>query len=106
MNQINLNKLTLTELIQLQQEIPKAISKAKKAEKNNVIKQIETIAAEAGFDLEEILALKKEAKPKRKVKPKYRNPDDPKQTWTGRGRRPKWVEQHLLMHGTLDDILI
>ena len=25
------------------------------------------------------------------VAPKYRNPKDPSQTWTGRGRRPTWI---------------
>lgn len=27
----------------------------------------------------------------RKVKPKYRNPDDRSETWTGRGRMPLWM---------------
>lgn len=26
----------------------------------------------------------------RKVAPKYRNPDNPEQTWTGRGKAPLW----------------
>jgi DNA-binding protein H-NS len=25
------------------------------------------------------------------VAPKYANPDDPSQTWTGRGRGPNWL---------------
>ena len=25
------------------------------------------------------------------VTPKYRNPDDPSQTWAGRGLRPRWL---------------
>lgn len=39
------------------------------------------------------------------AKPKYRNPADSAQTWTGRGRMPKWVEA---MHtaGTLDSAKI
>ncbi len=28
----------------------------------------------------------------RKVAPKYRNPANPAQTWTGRGRTPAWVQ--------------
>lgn len=28
----------------------------------------------------------------RKVAPKYRNPANPEQTWTGRGRTPTWVQ--------------
>ena len=26
-----------------------------------------------------------------KVKPKYRNPDNPRETWSGRGRAPRWL---------------
>ena len=26
-----------------------------------------------------------------KVEPKYRNPDDASQTWTGRGKPPAWI---------------
>ena len=38
------------------------------------------------------------AKPTRKlgkVAPKYANPEDPEQTWTGRGRKPRWVQDAL-----------
>ena len=39
------------------------------------------------------------------VPPKYRNPKDPKQTWSGRGRTPKWV-QEFKDKGKLDKIAI
>jgi DNA-binding protein H-NS len=39
------------------------------------------------------------------VPPKYRNPADPQQTWTGRGRSPQWV-QALREAGALDSALI
>jgi DNA-binding protein H-NS len=31
----------------------------------------------------------------RKLRPKYRNPDNPAQTWAGRGLQPKWLIQAL-----------
>ncbi len=40
-----------------------------------------------------------------KVAPKYRNPNDAGQTWTGRGISPAWVKA-LKDAGTLDDALI
>ncbi len=40
-----------------------------------------------------------------KVPPKYRNPDDATQTWTGRGVAPKWAAQ-LRAAGQLDASLI
>ncbi|MBE0468101.1 MAG: H-NS histone family protein [Methyloprofundus sp.] len=33
--------------------------------------------------------------PVRKAKQKYYNPADPSQTWSGRGRNPKWVDEYL-----------
>ncbi|MCB1766993.1 MAG: H-NS histone family protein, partial [Candidatus Competibacteraceae bacterium] len=29
---------------------------------------------------------------RRKGRPKYRNPADPDQTWTGRGKMPNWLK--------------
>jgi len=36
--------------------------------------------------------LKKAFKPRGKVAPKYKNPANPSQTWTGRGKMPAWVK--------------
>ncbi len=41
----------------------------------------------------------------KKVAPKYRNPANAEQTWTGRGVSPTWV-QELKTAGTLDTALI
>ena len=39
--------------------------------------------------------------------PKYRNPDNPMQTWSGRGKHPNWVIQHLAEPANLlQDLLI
>ncbi|MGZ9032950.1 MAG: H-NS histone family protein [Rhodospirillales bacterium] len=38
--------------------------------------------------------------------PKYRNPDNPEETWSGRGRQPRWVQAALAEGETLDDLAI
>jgi DNA-binding protein H-NS len=43
---------------------------------------------------------------RRGVSPKYRNPDNPAETWAGRGRKPKWVDERLASGSSLDDLLI
>lgn len=48
---------------------------------------------------------KKAGAPRGKVAPKYRNPANADQTWTGRGRMPLWV-QELHKAGKLDSALI
>jgi DNA-binding protein H-NS len=50
-------------------------------------------------------AAKKGALAGKKVAPKYRNPANSEQTWTGRGVSPTWV-QALKAAGTLDSALI
>jgi len=50
-------------------------------------------------------AAKKGALAGKKVAPKYRNPANPEQTWTGRGVSPTWV-QALKAAGTLESALI
>ncbi len=49
---------------------------------------------------------KRAVKARAKVKPKYRHPKDSKLTWTGRGIKPKWVQQALEGGTTLEDLLI
>lgn len=41
-----------------------------------------------------------------KVKPKYRNPADPSQTWAGRGKRPRWFADALAAGKKEKDLLI
>jgi DNA-binding protein H-NS len=43
---------------------------------------------------------------RRAVTAKYRNPDNPLETWAGRGRKPKWIEDRLAQGASLDDLLI
>ncbi len=42
----------------------------------------------------------------RKVPPKYRNPDDHDQTWTGRGKAPLWFSALISSGKTREDLLI
>lgn len=88
---------------------------------DKVLATIVTMAKEAGLTAADIskalvagkpskAAKKPKAAPKgalsgKKVAPKYRNPANPEQTWTGRGVSPTWV-QALKAAGTLDAALI
>ena len=40
------------------------------------------------------------------VPPKYRNPEDPLETWAGRGLKPRWLAAALKSGGKLDDFAI
>jgi DNA-binding protein H-NS len=43
---------------------------------------------------------------RREVSPKYRNPDNASETWSGRGRKPRWLEERLAKGAPLEDFAI
>ncbi|MDQ2089820.1 H-NS histone family protein [Marimonas arenosa] len=105
-----LNAMTLTELKSLEKKVVKAIAKFEEREKKKALSTLKAKAREMGFSLDELTAAQPKApaakKPAKKVPPKYANPDDPTQTWTGRGRRPVWVTQALEAGKSIDDLSI
>jgi len=102
---MNLSNLSSAELESLIEDAKKELVVRRETEKQEAIKQIHSIAAQTGFSLEELLASKAVRK-KRKVKPKYCDPDDPTNTWTGRGRKPRWLAKALDEGKSLEDFLI
>ena len=48
----------------------------------------------------------KARRPYPKVHPKYRNPERPSETWSGRGKQPHWVGAQLRSGKKVDDLLI
>jgi len=106
---IDLSELSLTDLLGLQNALPAIIEQAKQTEKAALIEKMEALAAESGFELSEVFNDKAEKKKRKQigfVKAKYINPEDADETWTGRGRKPKWATKHLKNGGTLEDLLI
>ena len=113
--QIDLSQLSLIELMGLQNALPAIIEKAKQSEKAILQQKIAALAAESGFELSEVfdstlVSPKKQKTKKSKqigfIKAKYHNPNNTEQTWTGKGRKPKWATLHLNEGGTLQDLLI
>jgi len=45
-------------------------------------------------------------RPYPKVFPKYQNPKNPAETWSGRGRQPRWLSPQLRSGKKLDDFRI
>lgn len=100
---IDLDNLSITELGSLKSTIDSAIENKRHTELLEVRRKLEELIDDSPFTLQEVL----DAKPMRKpVKPKYRHPDDASMTWTGRGRRPRWVDECIKAGKSLDDLVI
>ena len=66
--------------------------------------QILHIARNAGLSEKQLRAIKVAKKPKQgDAQVKYRNPEDPKQQWSGRGRQPAWVKAWVASGKSLGD---
>lgn len=66
--------------------------------------QILHIARSAGLSEKQLRAVKVLKAPKQGgVQVKYRNPEDPNQQWSGRGRQPAWVKAWVASGGSLED---
>lgn len=62
---------------------------------------------EAGFTAEDLNAVPAPAgKVRKPAKPKYQNPANPDEVWSGRGKPPKWMQAHLEGGGEKDAYLI
>lgn len=101
----DLNSLSLKELKDLQSQVAKTIANFEGRKRQEAIAALEERARDMGFVLSELISgvTTKKRKP---VAPKYANPADASDTWSGRGRKPRWVEAALKAGKSLADLAI
>ena len=112
MSEDKLSKLTIEELLKhpvkdlltLQSNLAQAIEQRKEQERSELLNKINSLASDAGFSLSELLA----DKPVKKApaKARYRNPNNKDETWTGKGRKPKWLDESLKAGRQLEEFEI
>lgn len=106
----------MAELRALQTAVHERILVVQRENRAAALAAARAAAAEHGFDLETLIPLQLSAKvpgtgrdpAERKTTkagpvspPRYAKPDEPGVTWTGRGRRPTWIIDHLVGGGDL-----
>lgn len=106
---MDLSKLSLVELRDLQQQIPAELKRREAQEKADFLNEVRALAKSRGLSIEDLLA--KETRSGKiasstKVKVKYRHPVNSTLEWTGRGRKPHWVVAWLNDGGSLDALLV
>ncbi|MCB1887254.1 MAG: H-NS histone family protein [Rhodocyclaceae bacterium] len=118
---MDLANFSIPELKRLQKRVDSEIKKRDETAKRDLLKKMHKLAAEHGLSIDDVVgkgaSVPAERKPRRKaaakpkgkksvVPPKYRNPDDASMTWTGRGRKPLWVQKCLDEGKSLESLLI
>jgi DNA-binding protein H-NS len=92
---IDFSALSFKQLQALQERAAVAAEAARESKRVDLRVKIEGLLSENGFSLSELFPSEFKRLEKGRRSPatiQYRNPDDPSQTWTGRGRMPRWLQ--------------
>jgi len=110
-NKPNLATMSVDEIWQLHEEISQILSVRLTSEKRQLEKRLAQLRREketrpsASADAHLNGAYRERRKYPR-VYPKYRNPEEPSETWSGRGKQPRWMTAALKTGHTIEEFVI
>ena len=84
-----LDEMSYAELAQMETRIARLKVEKQNAERGELRERIIAMVKQHGFEISDLFG--KGRKGKGSVAVKYRDPQNPENTWTGRGRMPRWM---------------
>jgi DNA-binding protein H-NS len=108
MSKINFERMSLDELWVLHEEICGILSNLIMAEKRGLEKRLAQLNGEQGRTKSAVAEPNETGQRKKypRVLPKYQNPMVPTETWSGRGKQPRWLVSALKAGGDIEDFKI
>lgn len=94
--------MTLDELWALHSRLTDVLAERVEAKKRSIERQLAELGRRFGGSPDDL----PRARPYPPVHPKFRNPTQADETWSGRGRQPLWVVELLAHGGSLEDCRI
>ncbi len=94
MPKVDLSSFKTEELEVLRHAIDEEKIRRQNEEREQILTQAREAAARYGMSIKQFLK-SSDKKRRASAAPKYRNPDNPKQVWSGRGKQPAWVQKAL-----------
>ncbi len=105
----DISNLSVEELKRLTAQAEALIESKKDEAIEDAYNQIIKIAETAGLSLEQFIEYgshKRKKTTRKAVEPRYRNKNNTAETWTGRGKQPRWLVAELEKGAKLQDFLI
>ena len=109
----NLDSMSVDEMWQLHEEIIRVLAARLTSEKRALEKRLSQLSREKGEVTQSEpldLKLKENGSARRRkyprVFPKYRNPNESSETWSGRGKRPRWLTAALKAGHSIEEFVI
>ena len=87
----NIENMSFAELSAMQARIERAKVERQTADRAALRQKMADMAKEHGFDIRELFDGRMGKGKRGKVAIKYRDPSNASNTWTGRGRMPRWM---------------
>jgi len=89
----------------MQKDVAKAISTYQDRQKAEARAKVEAFARDLGYSLAELVGTEVKAT-RAPAAAKYRHPENPALTWSGRGRKPRWFLDALAAGNTAAELAI
>jgi DNA-binding protein H-NS len=105
MKSFKLKSLSVPDLLDLKEQLDKILSARVETEKERLHAMLARLDG-AGKGSSATRRKRGHSLKGRKIPPKYRNPADAAETWTGRGMRPRWLAEAMRDGKPLKDFLI
>jgi DNA-binding protein H-NS len=104
--EINLGQFSTQELRDLARNVEAEIRARRAEDRKNALRGIKDLVASYGFTVDEVLGTGPRTRRRASVpaQGRYRNPENPNQTWVGRGRKPGWLVELLAQGKTLEEL--
>ena len=99
-----IDRMSYRELQELELKVKKAKSSVQDRSRNELRRKLEAMAAEQGFKIGDLFGAR--GGKGRTVAAKYSNPENPSETWTARGRKPRWLAAKLSSGNKIEKYLI
>jgi len=90
----DMKNASLEELQAMQGKLSKFIERRLEVRKQEALDKIKRLAQEYELSFEEVVAVIRTATKRGKAPAIYRNPANPRQTWSGKGEAPDWFSKH------------
>lgn len=105
---VDLSRLDNQQLEELINQAQREKERRRRSNLAEVRRELRQLARERGYTIEELFGVGGGSSDdeRRKSRPKYRNPLNPSQTWSGRGRKPRWFEEALRRGVTAEAMLL
>jgi DNA-binding protein H-NS len=96
----DLNLMSTDELWALHLKVAAVLARRISAEKRQLEQRLQKLQLVSNG------SIPRERRPYPQVFPKYRNPENPSETWAGRGKQPRWLKAKLQLGKEIDDFRI